>query len=229
VYENLDRPTVVQHLTALSSLATLSLDYRRAHGDQSIGADTVDDAVAESVVRLCLKLTETELKGFLARLAEWRDIDTSEMAVVSTVGNSDSGGAGSWRVHSRGVSYFKLVSALSAKLRSIFVPSMGLIWQTAADSLAELSKAVATAVASTGSGSGLQLMASSSKKGKKRALELAASNSGSSSSSEMTDSSRGLAELVQKATGVLDSVKTCCIYDDGSFINEVKNGLTDLF
>ena len=35
VWGNLDRPTVLQHVAPLSSLATLILDYRRAYGDQT--------------------------------------------------------------------------------------------------------------------------------------------------------------------------------------------------
>ena len=41
VWVNLDRPTVLQHVAPLSSLATLVLDYRRAYGDQSEAAAEV--------------------------------------------------------------------------------------------------------------------------------------------------------------------------------------------
>jgi hypothetical protein len=41
VWGNLDRPTVLQHVAPLSSLATLVLDYRRAYGDQSEAAGEV--------------------------------------------------------------------------------------------------------------------------------------------------------------------------------------------
>ena len=41
VWDKLDRPTVLQHMVSLSSLATLALDYRRAHGDQSEAGEEV--------------------------------------------------------------------------------------------------------------------------------------------------------------------------------------------
>ena len=41
VWGNLDRPTVVQHIVSLTSLAVLAMDYRRAYGDQSAQATEV--------------------------------------------------------------------------------------------------------------------------------------------------------------------------------------------
>ena len=154
VFSVLDRPTLLQHFVPLSSLATLSLDYRRAFGDDQSHSASVDTAVSEAVVHFCLKLTENELRGFLARLAEWRD-----QRVHSDAANNDEDGkeqgtdsaatlfspstnqvdeskaSRAWRKYSRGVSYYALIAALSSKLRSIFTPSMGLIWPNAAQVL----------------------------------------------------------------------------------------------
>ena len=49
------------------------LDYRRAYGDDGDASAAVDAAAADAVVHFSLKLTESELRSFLARLAEWRD------------------------------------------------------------------------------------------------------------------------------------------------------------
>ena len=163
VFSVLDRPTLLQHFVPLSSLATLSLDYRRAFGDDQTHSGLVDTAVSEAVVHFCLKLTENELRGFLARLAEWRDqrvhSDTANNDNDDADGNQQGSGNGSaatlfspstnqideskasraWRKYARGVSYYALIAALSSKLRSIFTPSMGLIWPNAAQVLTLLS------------------------------------------------------------------------------------------
>jgi BP28CT (NUC211) domain len=81
----------------------------------------VDIAATDAVVQLCLKLTESELKALLARMAEWRDFERLNASSESDVApHSD----GSWQKHSRGVSFYHLISQLSARLKSIFLPSM---------------------------------------------------------------------------------------------------------
>ena len=157
VFSVLDRPTLLQHFVPLSSLATLSLDYRRAFGDDQKHSVMVDTAVSEAVVHFCLKLTENELRGFLARLAEWRDqrvhSDMTNNDNDDADGNQQGSGSSAtlfspstnqvdeskasraWRKYARGVSYYALIAALSSKLRSIFTPSMGLIWPNAAQVL----------------------------------------------------------------------------------------------
>jgi BP28CT (NUC211) domain len=81
----------------------------------------VDIAATDAVVQLCLKLTESELKALLARMAEWRDFERLNASSESDLApHSD----GSWQKHSRGVSFYHLISQLSARLKSIFLPSM---------------------------------------------------------------------------------------------------------
>ena len=81
----------------------------------------VDITATDAVVQLCLKLTESELKALLARMAEWRDFERlSSSSESDVVPHSD----GSWQKYSRGVSFYHLISQLSARLKSIFLPSM---------------------------------------------------------------------------------------------------------
>jgi BP28CT (NUC211) domain len=81
----------------------------------------VDVAACSAVAQLCFKLTESELKILLANMAEWRDFERiASSADSEEVYEAD----GTWQKYSRGVTYYRLISQLATKLRSIFLPSM---------------------------------------------------------------------------------------------------------
>ena len=83
-------------------------------------------SVSESVVQLCLKLTESELKSLLSKMAEWRDFDknSNSVNIQSTEVSTKNKEIIVWQKFSKGVCFYNLISSLASKLRSIFLPSM---------------------------------------------------------------------------------------------------------
>ena len=83
-------------------------------------------SVSESVVQLCLKLTESELKSLLSKMAEWRDYDknSNSVNIQSTEVSTKNKEVIVWQKFSKGVCFYNLISSLASKLRSIFLPSM---------------------------------------------------------------------------------------------------------
>ena len=77
-------------------------------------------------MQLCLKLTESELKSLLSKMAEWRDYDKSSNSVNNQ--NMELSTKNKeiivWQKFSKGVCFYNLISSLASKLRSIFLPSM---------------------------------------------------------------------------------------------------------
>ena len=187
IWRALDRPTVLAHITNLSGLATLLLDYRRVYGDLSESTDSVNDVIIEAVLELCLKFTEVELKNFLARLSEWRDID---------LGSDQK----EWQKYSRTLTYFQLVKLLCSKLRVIFVPAMTPIWPVMAEKLSEYSKLLA-----------FQPHSNSSSKKKRRKLDETASER--SDESQTLLSTEAKSEISKTSEKILESIRLCCIYD----------------
>jgi len=204
VWRLMDRPAVVSHLGVLSSLATLLLDYRRVYGDHTEGASEVDDAIGGAIVELCLKLTETELKSFLLRLAEWRDV----------VFNSD--GVDDWRTRARSVSYYSLVDCLIGKLKTLFIPFMGHLWEHAAEQLKFFFALVMRRTALKSNATGDR---ASKKKSKKRSLVLVEG----STCCDPEPSDQLLVEMKVLVSRILSSVTRCCSQDSTGFITDVSN------
>jgi hypothetical protein len=123
LWASLDRPTLSTCLPDVTALVILTLDYRREYGScDNVAADEVDEIAVGSAVDFCLKLTEQELKGFLVKLIEWRDLyDEDPMHS---------------KRYARGVVFFQLVAALCHKLRSIFIPLMSYVWPAATAAIA---------------------------------------------------------------------------------------------
>lgn len=211
VWQQLDRSAVVGQLTPLSNLATLLLDYRRVFGDQSPAAAEVDAAVSDAVVELCLKLTESELKSFLTKLAEWRDVKFK--VKVTSSGEVDS--QQEWRRYARAVSYFSLADALMGKLKSLFIPIMGVMWASAIDYLNTFA-AQAAKTLKTAETSDLDNLIDKRGKSGKRTVEQRELDETSSMQSGL------LVELELLSRYVLSSVRECCVQDDSSFIDEVS-------
>lgn len=187
IWRSLDRPTVLSHITNLSGLATLLLDYRRVYGDQSEMTDSVNDVIVEAVVELCLKFTEVELKNFLARLSEWRDID---------LGIEQK----EWQKYSRALTYFQLIKLLCSKLRIIFIPAMTPIWPIMTEKLLEYSKI-------------LLYQPHSNLSSKKKRRKLDESESEKSDESQILVSTEAKLEISQTSEKILESIRLCCVYD----------------
>ena len=204
VWRLMDRPAVISQLGVLSSLATLLLDYRRVFGDHSAEASAVDHAVGGAIVELCLKLTETELKSFLLRLAEWRDVVFTFEAVDD------------WRSRARSVSYYSLVDCLIGKLKTLFIPFMGHLWEHAAEQLKFFEALV---MRRTAKSNAVDDGTTKKKKSKKRSLAEGTSVDPSSSSDQL------LVEMKVLVLRILNSVTQCCAQDSSGFITEVSSTL----
>jgi hypothetical protein len=201
VWRLMDRPAVISQLGVLSSLATLLLDYRRVFGDHSVEASAVDHAVGGAIVELCLKLTETELKSFLLRLAEWRDV------VFSTEAVDD------WRSRARSVSYYSLVDCLIGKLKTLFIPFMGHLWEHAAEQLKFFEALV---LRRTAKSNAVDDGTTKKKKSKKRSLA-------EGTSVDPSSSNQLLVEMKVLVLRILSSVTQCCAQDSSGFITEVSS------
>jgi hypothetical protein len=216
VWQQLDRTTVVAHLAPLSTLATLLLDYRRVFGDQSPAAAEVDAAASDAVVELCLKLTESELKSFMTRLAEWRDIKFK----LKMQSNGEDDPAHAWRRYARAVSYFSLADALMGKLKSIFIPIMGVLWGSAIDLLNAFAAQAAKAPTSSAKKVGADGEGDNTGKKDKNAKRKAAE------SVEQEESSGARAPLLVEfellGGYILSSVRECCAQDTAGFVDEVR-------
>ena len=217
----------------------------------------MDAAAADAVVHFSLKLTESELRSFLARLAEWRDAKVAADADGDD-GNGEGGGDGgalfaprsedeskaarAWRKHARGVTYFTLIGALAARLRSIFTPSMGLIWPHAADALAALAEktgefsaahggflaAERASMSGQGAAAGAGAATGSGKKDKKRKLsevggtEDGGAERGDKATRKALHARRALHEQALRATHALACVRSACVHDADGFLDEAR-------
>jgi hypothetical protein len=212
VWQQLDRTTVVANLAELSSLATLLLDYRRVFGDQSTAATEVDAAATDAVVELCLKLTESELKSFLTKLAEWRDV---KFKLKQTADGTEE-----WRRYARAVSYFSLADALMGKLKSLFIPIMGVLWGSAISLLEVFASTASRVAAAHKKHANSSDAAQSGGKGTKRKGETLPESEGA----EGGDSSQSslLTEVEHLSRYILSSVRECCAQDSSNFVDEVR-------
>jgi hypothetical protein len=139
-WNDLDRNTLVAHLSDLFSVGVLCLDYRRVYGKDIDDNDRhPDHAIVDAVSQLCLKLTESELRTHMLKLLDWKNInaDGSSSEVVP-------GFEGKCRF-SRGVTFYRFVVSLADKLKSLMSPSMSLVWPDAAEVLLSFPQIVAAA------------------------------------------------------------------------------------
>ena len=208
VWLNLDRSTVIAQLQELSTIATLLLDYRRLYGDQSLVGISVDKAISDAIIEFCLKLTETELRNFILRLAEWRDMSDITSSIVIAANNNDDKQDEKWRMHSRAVTFYTVIESLNERLKSIFVPCMSIVWSNSVEKLNHF--------ISLGSTSTLDVPKElNKKKNKKR-------NSGEFlDDSNRDDLVSEFKELCYLSGHILNGVKDCCLNDKEGFIDEV--------
>ncbi len=195
IWKSLDRTTVVSQISLLCTLATLSLDFRTAYdrcisGEFSSNYDVIDEQLCNSVVELCLKFTEFELKGFLNQLYEWKDV---EIELTTT---------NQYTKHSRCVTYYNLLVTIGNKLRSVATQTLGLFWKRAADTLGNSYKAMVKLVQDSNNSEGK----SQAKKRK--------------SSEALTVITIVDNELLQLCSKLLQYFRVVCIHDQVSFIND---------
>jgi hypothetical protein len=203
----LDRPTVEGHMVSLQALVTAGLNYRYSYGDQSQDTGDVDDEVCNACVELCLKFTEVELREYVIRLLEW----AGKGVVVDD---------NAWKQYARSTILFRLMSALVSKLRSIFVPVLGLVWTYAADCVGTFVEASTSNT--TEDDSDDEEGTSSKKKSKKRKRALKDRALLDSHGGVTEDRSVGR-ELMNATEWILDAVRLCCVHDSVKFIDQVRN------
>jgi U3 small nucleolar RNA-associated protein 10 len=202
LWEKFSRETILQFMPQLSSIAILALDYRRAFGDRSLEGDLVDDSAVRSVIVLALKFTEIELRGFLARLSEWRDLACE---------SDDLHEGKSWKESSRSVVFFRLVAKLGEKLHSIFVPTYGIFWEDMKRVLVNFNDSAVIMKGSSNSNL-------STKKSKKRKLE----NVDDGKTAMCHIAKDKVHEDLSLCTMVLECIKNCCMYDSVDFMDEAR-------
>ena len=93
----LTRELVLQHMSTLTTLSFFTLDYRRAYLDDTQDSEIVSDIAIESSVELLLKFTEPELRMYLGKLSEWKDLSVEAKERFP---------------HARSVIFYKLLSKL---------------------------------------------------------------------------------------------------------------------
>lgn len=206
IFLQLDRNTIKGHIVDLTSICLISLDYRRSYGDFTKSSVDVDVSICEMVVEFCLKITETELKFFLNKLSSWKDLDIQNI-IDSTDSILDSKSKDmKFKSYSRATSFFHILSSLSNKLKSLFLPFIAPYWQYAADALSEYVNIIKE----------MNVSSNENKKNKKRKI----------SQSENTDlitneSNQSIVlELVERNQRILECIRSCCIYDNSKFLDE---------
>ncbi|EQC39260.1 hypothetical protein SDRG_03465 [Saprolegnia diclina VS20] len=104
IVTGMDRAAVKAHMAGLMRLYLVALDLRRLH--PTIG-EHVEDQLIGALLALVMKLSEKQLKPLFLKLVSWVDV-----VLPHTQGPS----------HARQLVFFRVVSQLSEKLKSIFVP-----------------------------------------------------------------------------------------------------------
>ena len=122
LWSTLDRNYLSSSLSDVSSLVIITLDYRRQYGASEM-PESVDEAIVGSALEFCIKLTEAELKAFLIKLIEWKDLHDDD---------------NSRKRYARGTTFFQLMSALCNKLQIIFVPLLIHVWPSALAALEDV-------------------------------------------------------------------------------------------
>lgn len=198
-YSGLDRTAVLAHMSDLFEMVVVMLDYRILYGDDSSASIDAEVMAVETVVGVCLKLTETEMKQLLGRLGEWRDSKKRSYSQNRLQ-------------RSRCVSFYQLLAALGLKLKAIFVPCVGPFWSYALELLSKLL---------THSNNASGEIQNSSKKSKKK-QKLSFGTGKSIVDDETDDDGYGLQENVKVAVAVLDCIRVTCVNDESDFVNESR-------
>ncbi|RHY34401.1 hypothetical protein DYB32_000956 [Aphanomyces invadans] len=104
IVNGMDRAAVKTHLSAWMRFFLMAMDIRRTH--PSLSTD-VEDKLRHAIIQLVLKLSEKQLKPLFVKFVVWVDVVLPGQQGPSLP---------------RQAVFFRLVTQLSAQLRSIFVP-----------------------------------------------------------------------------------------------------------
>lgn len=209
----LDRSAIASNIATLGPLMIDLMGYRFNSQIQSDLSRTLENKVANACVQLCMKLTEAEVRAFLVHAAEWigssgddsdSDSDDDEKTALDT----------NWLKNAKSVSYFHCVAALNDKMRGVFTSSMGCIWDITSEKLAGVVKILK-------SGSLSVPKARDSEKVSKKRKEI--------NDEDQEERLQSIQELVLLGTDILNSIRSCCLYDKIEFIDEVCTYSADFF
>ena len=65
-------------MSALTAISFLTLDYRRVYAEEYEESRVVSEKALDSSVDLSMKFTEIELRVFLGKLSEWKDLTIAD-------------------------------------------------------------------------------------------------------------------------------------------------------
>jgi hypothetical protein len=238
LWVTLERNDVTSHANSLQTLCQHCFEYREMYERVLVvssrttgagGADErdVDDALCDSVIEICLKYTEKELKSYLLKLYQWTEEETTAANVEE--GNVDYGEE--WYKYCRCKIFFQFVSELEKKLQSIFVPLMSLVWVYGSEQIGKYIQYIqqhTTALTLVDSrNSVLEENGKNSKKRKRKALRMS-EDQGEATSGEQENSLSSYnplvrSELHETSRWILESVRLCCVHDNIHFIDQVTS------
>lgn len=113
-----DRATTLSNMTKWMVICFEMMDYRRKYGDFTTDTDDVEEVICDSLVVLCLKLTESELKAFILKIVEWKS--SSIVNLSKEIGEK--------MIFRRSRAFYVLIKTLVEKLKILFFPTMSLLW-----------------------------------------------------------------------------------------------------
>lgn len=222
IYGGLERADILSQLGDLCATAVLLMDYRRVFGDNSLESETVESAVTEAVVKLSVKLTESELRALLSRLSEWKDTELCIIENENENKNDEIKQTSDPRYYSRIVSFYAVLSSLGIKLKVIFTPLAAPFWDHIADSLKVFSNHVNVSYSEVLS----KLTGVRQAKKKARKSENVSSHislvENVEKAVQIVSNDRLTVELIALVKGVLGTVTSMCTYDTEGFVDEVN-------
>jgi hypothetical protein len=248
LWMTLERNDVMNYLISLQTISQYGLEYRERYegytlpslsslssSSMSTSSVNVDGAICESIIEICLKYTEKELREYLLRLFHWteetiddNDITTTPSAAAAGVGVGVEG-RNEWLKYCRCKIFFQFICELEKKLQSIFIPLMGIVWVYGSEQVMKYVKFITTAGTGGGAAAGVRgggktnddldsHQNKGSKKRKRKDQEEHRENS-----TVMTSTSQSLiqSELHETSLWILEAVRLCCVHDNIHFIDQV--------
>lgn len=217
LWGSLERNDVVNYLISLQSICQYGFTYREMYeGYSSTSTDhlsvNVDGAICESIIEICLKYTEKELREYLLHLFHW----TEEIIDVDQATGGVLEGRSEWLKYCRCKIFFQFICELEKKLQSIFVPLMGIVWVYGSEQIMKYVKFI-----TAGEGEKNSDDKYTSKQSKKRKRKDQDSRDENSQLTTTGSSQLIQSELHETSLWILDAVRLCCIHDNIHFIDQV--------
>lgn len=224
---SLERNDVVNHLMSLQSICLYGFQYREMYEGKKEAISSslnVDEAICESIIEICLKYTEKELKNYLLQLYHWTEENIDETKTNDEGEEEEEEGRKEWLRYCRCKIFFQFVSELEKKLQNIFVPLMGIIWEYASEQILKYLQFIQQHPRSQ-----LSLndeVDENSKKTKKRKRSTTATTTTTTISVDNTGMNSHKYQLIRNelhetSIWILESVRLCCIHDNIHFIDQV--------